>query len=883
MLFLVEQFERLRERRDPGLLGRRRSRRRRAPQRVVPACPKTSASSPACGPKKIQIYRDGVKLAHLTGWSRPPGERIRPGDFRPDAGGLFSIARRLGRRADRRTGRPRHSLLGAGRQCRPADHLAVRRTRPTGPARRRDAGFDEVGPHGCTVVHGRRDGHGPRSVRRRPTPSAGTVSTLPIDSTHLARPSPHDARRIDPHGERHQRRRRSARPLAIGGGRQGFARRCVAQECSPTCSAIASTPTAATCESGPNRCTSRPRTRSTCPTRPRERAGRLPALRRPLRRGADHPRNRQAVRLRRHGRHAHANCGNGPTSYKSTTSATTPQTVARSGRAGPRPAWRRRPNNDHQRPPYRRLRRLERPGARRSSTAGLTLLYGENETGKTTLLEFVRSVLYGYNEERRAKYLPPVHGGVGGGMLGVETHAGKFRIRRRAEGDLDGRPARPDQPTRHGARRPPTEEDPRRPRRSRRSRTSSRLGLGEIQELGTLSGAGAAEFLYDLAVGSGGVSLTEVQRELEKSRTRLFSSERNSHDRAIARPADGTARRYRTTSPASAAATRCWPTRRERLADDVERCEVEADEIRRTADLLEAAISVFERWHRRDDVADRSWPSSAKSTPIPDEAWHEAGATQANVTANCARSIDKLKKERADAESRPSTCGLNKLSGSKGRGSKCWRRRGWIEQSGSGNPQAREPSSYRRRSLRRRAGRRETLSGEWVKLGLTPSSAEKLGDRKLLKSLYRAFRERRDAEKRLNTAAETEARQRELRRSTPPKRSRSQVSRRVAARRRRRSKTSRNWSPTCGSACRSIRRSSNSTATATKPSGTSAKSWRSTPFRPTRSSTRNTAFVVGCLLFFTGSCVPENRSPAMSELAAHDRGPVDGPVRRRRK
>src|SRR5690554_329558 len=71
-----------------------------------------------------------------------------------------------------------------------------------------------------------------------------------------------------------------------------------------------------------------------------------------------------------------------------------------------------------------------------SLEGGLTLLYGENETGKTTLLEFVRSVLYGYNEERREKYLPPVHGGVGGGTLSVEAHAGKFRIRRRAEGDL---------------------------------------------------------------------------------------------------------------------------------------------------------------------------------------------------------------------------------------------------------------------------------------------------------------------------------------------------------------------------------------------------------------------------------------------------------------
>ena len=44
---------------------------------------------------------------------------------------------------------------------------------------------------------------------------------------------------------------------------------------------------------------------------------------------------------------------------------------------------------------------------------GLTLIYGPNEAGKTTLLEFIRSMLYGYSPARR-NYLPPVHGGDGG-------------------------------------------------------------------------------------------------------------------------------------------------------------------------------------------------------------------------------------------------------------------------------------------------------------------------------------------------------------------------------------------------------------------------------------------------------------------------------------
>ena len=41
----------------------------------------------------------------------------------------------------------------------------------------------------------------------------------------------------------------------------------------------------------------------------------------------------------------------------------------------------------------------------------LNVLYGPNEAGKTTLLQFIRSMLYGFSPPRR-RYLPPVHGAV---------------------------------------------------------------------------------------------------------------------------------------------------------------------------------------------------------------------------------------------------------------------------------------------------------------------------------------------------------------------------------------------------------------------------------------------------------------------------------------
>ena len=60
----------------------------------------------------------------------------------------------------------------------------------------------------------------------------------------------------------------------------------------------------------------------------------------------------------------------------------------------------------------------------------VTVFYGPNETGKTTLLEFVRAVFYGFASARRGRYLPPVRGGRGGGSLLTHNGEGSFRISR---------------------------------------------------------------------------------------------------------------------------------------------------------------------------------------------------------------------------------------------------------------------------------------------------------------------------------------------------------------------------------------------------------------------------------------------------------------------
>ena len=50
----------------------------------------------------------------------------------------------------------------------------------------------------------------------------------------------------------------------------------------------------------------------------------------------------------------------------------------------------------------------------------LTVFYGPNEAGKSTLMQFLRIVLYGVSPQRRERYLPPVAGGRPGGWLKVD-------------------------------------------------------------------------------------------------------------------------------------------------------------------------------------------------------------------------------------------------------------------------------------------------------------------------------------------------------------------------------------------------------------------------------------------------------------------------------
>jgi uncharacterized protein YhaN len=156
---------------------------------------------------------------------------------------------------------------------------------------------------------------------------------------------------------------------------------------------------------------------------------------------------------------------------------------------------------------------------------GLTVFYGANEAGKTTLMQFIRTIFYGFSPSRRVRYTPPVHGGRPGGSVTIVAPNGKFTVTRHATridaNDSTGHlVVTADDGAVHG------------------QLTLNHLmggvdehiysnifaiGLRELQELSALNDSAAADQIYKLTTGLDRVSIIDVMREMESSRERLLS------------------------------------------------------------------------------------------------------------------------------------------------------------------------------------------------------------------------------------------------------------------------------------------------------------------------------------------------------------------------
>lgn len=239
----------------------------------------------------------------------------------------------------------------------------------------------------------------------------------------------------------------------------------------------------------------------------------------------------------------------------------------------------------------------------------ITVFCGENEAGKTTLMQFIRSMMFGFSPDRLGKYTPPIYGGLAGGSLDIHTPTGVFEIQRHVDpnrhadpiGDLAVTDAHDGSV--HG--------------RAKLSNLLSdidesifnnvfAIGLREIQELGALNGTAAAEQLYRLTSGLDRVSLIDVMKDLRGRREKIWATNKKESSKLdqlserrqkLLREIDELKQRSKRWSRLAAESTD--------LGNQLKDLEKDLTAKEREARLVEIGMQISDRWNSRRNLTEQ--------------------------------------------------------------------------------------------------------------------------------------------------------------------------------------------------------------------------------------------------------------------------------------
>jgi uncharacterized protein YhaN len=284
---------------------------------------------------------------------------------------------------------------------------------------------------------------------------------------------------------------------------------------------------------------------------------------------------------------------------------------------------------------------------------GVCVFYGPNEAGKTTLLQFLRSMLFGYSDEIR-DYLPATttgsgllsSGSRGGGSLAVTSGNVEYHIRRYLSltdpsdrvGDLRVTASNSE---RMGAHRLATllnglDEVI--------FNNVFAMGLRELQQLATLDATEVGRQLYQLSTGTDRVSLVDVTRQLQDVRRRLLGVS-DDDDTYVSQLAQQI-RRYQAAIQGDGGLARYAHLHGElnQVRDVIDRFERDHGQLQRGLRLAELSISIAPLVLRRHGI-DKELAGLGKPKPIPPEVMSQIGDLEQQLTELQARSV-KLEENR---------------------------------------------------------------------------------------------------------------------------------------------------------------------------------------------------------------------------------------------
>src|SRR5262245_8140304 len=291
-----------------------------------------------------------------------------------------------------------------------------------------------------------------------------------------------------------------------------------------------------------------------------------------------------------------------------------------------------------------------------------TVIYGPNEAGKTTLMQFVRAVLYGFTPERRKRYLPPVNGGQPGGRLRIANEFGAFTIHRHsAPSDPDDETGAIQITASCGDPRDATQLEARLAGVDEPTYNNVfAVGLKEIQELGSLDDTAAADYLYRLTSGLDRVSLIDVIREVETARQRLLASD----DRNTSQIPQLVSRRDKLRAQIEdlSRKTRRWnelAAQRANLVDEAKQLDRQIAEIETASHVLRAALDVEGPWNMRADLQ-RQLEILKDVRPLPERSVEKLDAINVRLT-NGRKRLKKLSARREQLKKDLESLEINKV------------------------------------------------------------------------------------------------------------------------------------------------------------------------------------------------------------------------------
>ncbi len=286
-----------------------------------------------------------------------------------------------------------------------------------------------------------------------------------------------------------------------------------------------------------------------------------------------------------------------------------------------------------------------------------TVLFGPNEAGKSTLLRFVRSMLYGFPTRKDpVERGEPVFGGRHGGRLVVADANGReWRIERHAERSGEIR-LRDDSGKERIVGQAEWERLLLGGLSERLFRQLFAVSLNELHELRTLQGEELGNYLYHAGL-AGGASITEARRRIGAELDRLYRPKGSNQEmnRLLAgiKELETAIRQSRDGIRDYAEATGELERVEERLA----RIDEELPALRMESAKLQGALDMREWWLRREallaEISDLRAALPDPSAPLlPEEAagrWAELRSRRSAASVRLAserEALEELRRQR---------------------------------------------------------------------------------------------------------------------------------------------------------------------------------------------------------------------------------------------